>query len=171
MKWTRWVAALVLVLSACEGRPSSSWLAQPQFTVGSWDIHHPPDLAAHELGWIRQSVTLHIALSQRTVPISTAVGCARWVSKLPHVRPKIFVYDRKVVALNSPTHIGVTAYADFRREQVHCTLGQKISMPGLAAAVHQLRTGPDPWHQDASLGWSVLFPAQDQLVDYFRRAR
>ena len=157
--------------TSCNGRPSSSWLTQPQFTVGVWEVHHPFDLKAHELGWIRQTIALHIAISERTIPTNRAVGCARWVSRFPHTRPKIYVYDRKVKALNSPTHIGVTAYADMRREQVHCVLGRKVSMPGLAAAVHQLRTGPDPWHQDAALGWSVLFPAQDALVDGFIKSR
>ena len=157
--------------TSCNGRPSSSWLTQPQFTVGVWEVHHPFDLKAHELAWIRQSIAAHIYLSQRTLPTSPNNLAPRWIAKLPNTTPKIYVYDQKVKALNSPIRIGVTAYADFRREQIHCVLGQKVSMPGLAAAVHQLRVGPDPWHQDLALGWGLLFPAQDALVDGFIKSR
>lgn len=174
MKWTSTVlvtAALVLGWG-CNGRPSSTWLSQPQFTIGLWEVYHDPFLLGHELVWIRQAVAAHIALSESTLPAPWQGSAPRWRAKgLPYIVPKIYVYDAKVARLNSPIRIGVHAYADFKREEVHCVQGFKLAMPGLAAAIHQLRLGPDVWHQDPALGWSLLFPAQDRLVDLLERTR
>ena len=90
---------------------------------------------------------------------------------LPYTKPKIYFYSEKVQYLNSPIRIGVKAYADFKKEEVHAVVGYKLSCPGLARAIHQLRCGPDPWEQDASFGWHFLIPSQKKLVEAFEKHR
>lgn len=163
------LAALVVVLAfaGCGGRPDSTWPARPQFRVGVWDVYHDTRIAPHEAAWLRATVAEHIALSNRTTPTPQANRAPHWTAKgPPYVQPAIRVYASDVHYLNSPIRVGVTAYADNVREEVHATMGAggRVHCPGLAVAVHSLRVGrADPWRQDAALGWSVLFPAQARL--------
>ena len=171
------IRALVLVfslplLASCKGKPSTAWSARPQFTSGRWDVYHPLGLSAPEQAWIRDSIAGHIYLSESTARTATHPHAPRWVSVPGRpIRPRIYVHARKIKHLNSPHRIGVRAYADFGEEAVYATLGDKASLPGLAAAVHQLRCGPDVYHQDATLGWALLLPGQDAMVRAWIRSR
>lgn len=162
---------VALAVVACNGRPTSNWLSSPQFSVGPWDVFHDPSLDVTQINYVRDSVARHIALSESTLARPPGYLAPRWSAVVPYTRPKIYLYSERVKLLNSPIRIGVLAYADHRRVEVHAVVGYKFTTPGLARAVHQLREGPDPWEQDAALGWSVLIPNQVALVDLLERSR
>lgn len=165
---------ILLSLTSCNGRPESNWLTTPQFTYnGIWDVYHDPNLSGTELVWINQSVALHVALSEGVFSFPYfGARAPRW-HKVGggFVKPKIYFYNKKVQYLNSPIKIGVKAYADFQKEEVHAVVGHKFSCPGLARAVHQLRCGPDPWEQDTNFSWPILISNQDILVDTLEKYR
>ena len=173
---------ILLSLTCCNGRPSSTWTSNPQFTVGVWEIYHDPHFTVQQMNWIRTSVYRHIALSEAMYRSPTYPGQGSgvgqemaprwWFNKpRPYTTPKIYVYNQKVKYLNSPIKVGVTAYAKFNREEVHCTMGNKLTMPGLATAVHQLRCGPDPWQQDLTLNWPNLITYEAALVSTLEKSR
>lgn len=169
---TRLLVIAVLLLVSCDDRPPTSWTTQPQWTYKGWDVHYPMDLNIHELVWVRDSIASHMDLSEGLLWHPGAGNHpARW-STPPGVTPRIWVYDRAVTHLNSPIRIGVPAYCDHKRQEIHATMGPKLSMPGLARAIHHLRADkPDPWEQDPMLGWAALIQNETQLVDHLYKTR
>ena len=172
----RLALGIILLLScvSCNSRPTSLWPTTPQFVHNNiWEIYHDPGLTGTQLLWIRQSLRAHVSLSDTTYfwPVSGS-RAPRWMSRgTPYTKPKIYFYNEKVQYLNSSIRIGVKAYADFKKEEVHAVVGHKFSCPGLARAVHQLRCGPDPWEQDPSFNWQLLITQQNQLVKAFEKHR
>jgi hypothetical protein len=169
----RFACLLLAALVSCNGRPDNHWTGSPQFTYnGIWDVYHDPRLSVLEMTWIRQSVMDHVLLSETTVSSPYNNRAPRWVNSLPWTKPKIYIYGPKRQYLNSPIRIGVKAYADFQEESVHCVMGHKVTLPGLARAVHSLRVGRhDPWEQDAMLNWPLLIANQTTLVTTLERSR
>ena len=173
------LGVIALSLICCDGRPKSNWPLRPQFRVGDWEVYHPTDFSIQERNWVRISVAEHIRISETYLLTPRLGGLSGgvwvtgkqaavrwWFNKNPnkYITPKIYIYGRKVNFLNSPVRVGVRAYADFKEEKIHCVMGNKLSLPGLAIAVHQLRGGPDLWHQDASLLWPAVFQKDSELV-------
>ena len=162
---------LCSLLIGCNTK-KDKWLTQPHFIYnGIWEVYHHPHLSHKELLWVRQSVAMHVRLSETTATTPFGNRAPRWVSYIPWTKPRIYIHGPRIKYLNSPIRIGVHSYADFKREAVHVVMGNKGTLPGLSRAVHQLRVGPDVWEQNAFLGWSLLIPNEALLVSTLEKIR